>query len=266
MSVLSDGRFQTSVYIKPTDKGIYPNFHSHIPEQYKKSVVNSLVTRAFKHSSTEHILQAELSRIKQILANNGYPQALIDKAIRSKRASNHQTSANDESSDPIKFFVQLYNLSSFKTDKKRLNHIIRSHVQPINPNSSVSVVPYYKPNKISSLFSTRVRAENTDRSNVVYNFTCNEDACSASYIGYTAQTLVNRIKQHRYKSSSICKHYMHDHDKLPPPLSEFKNSFKIIFSAEHVVNLKIVEAILIKSEKPIINIKFNELYDLLQLY
>ena len=116
-----------------------------------------------------------------------------------------------------------------KPIKKRLNHIVRSHVQPINANSSVSVVPYYRPNKLSSQFSTRVRAENVDRNNVVYNFTCGEDACNASYIGYTGQALVNRIKQHRSKSSSICKHYMYDHDKLPPPILEFKKCFEIIF-------------------------------------
>ena len=133
-------------------------------------------------------------------------------------------------------------------------------------NSSVSIVTYYRPNKISYQFSTRVRAESSDRTNVVYNFTCGENACNASYIGYTSQTLVNRIKQHKYKSSSICKHYMYDHDTMPPKLPEFNNCFKIIYSSEHVINLKIVEAILIKSEKPIINVKFNELYDFLQLY
>ena len=223
--------------------------------------------RAIKHSSTEAILHKELSRIKQTLANNGYPQSLSENIIRSKLARNRQTSiSDDETSDPIKFYVQLYNLSSFNSDKKRLNHILRSHVQPANDNSSVSVVTYYRPNKISSQFSTRVRAESSDRTNVVYNFTCGENACNASYIGYTSQTLVNRIKQHKYKSSSICKHYMYDHDTMPPKLPEFNNCFKIIYSSEHVINLKIVEAIYIKSEKPFINVKFNELYDLLQLY
>ena len=59
---------------------------------------------------------------------------------------------------------------------------------------------------------------------------------------------------------------MYDHSTMPPKLPEFSNCFKILYSSEHVINLKIVEAIFIKSEKPIINVKFNELYDFLQLY
>ena len=60
---------------------------------------------------------------------------------------------------------------------------------------------------------------------------------------------------------------MHDHDKMPPPsFDTFASCFEIVYSSEEVRNLKIVEAIKIKSEKPIINVKFNELYDFLQLF
>ena len=107
---------------------------------------------------------------------------------------------------------------------------------------------------------------NMKRVNVVYQFSCSEDACNASYIGYTAQRLENRIKQHRYKSSSICQHFMHEHDMLPTSNSNFAECFEIVFSSENVRNLKIVEAIKIKSEKPQINVKFNEFYDSLQLF
>ena len=57
---------------------------------------------------------------------------------------------------------------------------------------------------------------NTDRVNLVYRFNCPEVAWNATYIGYTSQTLKNRVKQHKYQSSSICQHYMHDHNMLPP--------------------------------------------------
>ena len=104
------------------------------------------------------------------------------------------------------------------------------------------------------------------RVNVFYRFNCSEVACNATYIGYTSQTLINRVKQHRYNSSSICQHYMYDHDKLPPRLDEFSSCFEVIFGSESVRNLKIVEAILIKTSKPQINVKFNQLYDFLKLY
>ena len=266
MSVKTDGSLETSVYIKPTDKGIYPNFNSHIPAQYKKSVINSLVNRAIKFSSTEQIRGAELSRIKQVLANNGYPQVLTDRIIQRKLGGNQDNNLGQLDADPVKFFVQFFNLSNFENDRRKLNNIVSAHVKPTDQQAQITVVPYYKPNKLSAQFSTRVREENIKRVNVVYRFNCKEDACNASYIGYTAQKLENRVKQHRYKSSSICKHFMYEHDELPPPISNFVDCFEILFASEDVRSLKIFEAILIKSEKPIINVKYNELYDFLQLF
>ena len=52
----------------------------------------------------------------------------------------------------------------------------------------------------------------------------------------------------------------------PPSFDTFAKCFKIIYSSNEVRDLKIVEAIKIKSEKPIVNVKFNELYDFLQLF
>ena len=200
------------------------------------------------------------------MANNGYPQSLTDKIIQRKLGSNQTITPSQSDADSVKFYVELFNLSKFEADRKKLNSIVSAHVKPLTQQGRVIVVPYYKPNKLSSQFSTRVREEGIHRSNVVYRFICGEDACNASYIGYTAQKLVNRAKQHRYKSSSICKHFMIDHDKLPPPISGFVECFEVLYSSGCVRNLKIVEAINIKSEKPEINVKYNELFDFLHLF
>ena len=57
-----------------------------------------------------------------------------------------------------------------------------------------------------------------------------------------------------------------DHDMLPPCYDELKGLFKIVFSSNELQTLKIVEAILIKSVRPFINVKYNELYDMLKLF
>ena len=54
---------------------------------------------------------------------------------------------------------------------------------------------------------------------------------------------------------------MYDHDRLPPPFDDFVKKIEILFSSENVRTLKIIEAVLIKSQKPQIKVKFNELYD-----
>ena len=56
------------------------------------------------------------------------------------------------------------------------------------------------------------------------------------------------------------------HDDLPPKYEDLIKCFSIIFKSNDILSVKIAEAILIKNDKPIINIKYNELYDFLNLY
>ena len=54
-----------------------------------------------------------------------------------------------------------------------------------------------------------------------------------------------------------CKHYLDNHDKMPPKLDDFINHFQILFISNDILSIKIAEAILIKNDKPIINVKYN---------
>ena len=192
---------------------------------------------------------------------------MVEKTIRAK-SSNAQNPVNDVNNDAdVKFYVQFFNLSQFKYDRKRINQIVNTYVKLSDEQAKLDVIPFFKPAKISSQFSTRCRSERLSRSNVVYNFCCPLDECNSSYIGYTEQTLENRIKQHRYKSSSIFKHFENDHKmSVLPSVEAFKQCFSILYSSYCSNKLKIVEAFKIKTEKPIINVKYNELYDFLRLF
>ena len=272
LSQRPDGAFNTSVYIKPTDKGVYTNFESHIPLQYKRSVINTLVNRAIKLCSTPASQQLELKRITQVLVNNGYPQNMIDHIIARKlEQSNHATQPPDPPDDPsgdvINFYAELHNVSNFKDDTKRLRGLIHTHVSPTKHNDKVRLTTFYRPSKLSSKFSNRIRLEDPDRSSCVYQFQCSRPSChEVKYYGYTNQRLSTRVKQHRRKDSSICKHFMDIHNDMPPKYDEFMKCFKIIFSHNDILNVQIAEAILIKNDKPIINVKYNELYDFLNLF
>ena len=48
---ITENIIETSVYIKPTDRGMYSNFSSHTLESYKISILKTLVNRAIKVSS-----------------------------------------------------------------------------------------------------------------------------------------------------------------------------------------------------------------------
>ena len=57
-----------------------------------------------------------------------------------------------------------------------------------------------------------------------------------------------------------------DHDKVPPTYDSLKDIFKVVYQSPDTRNLKIAEAISIKTERPIINIKYIELLDFLKLF
>ena len=76
------GQFTTSVYQKPSNTGKVMNAQSECPERYKKSVMRAFIRRAHKHCSSYELLHSELSRIKQVLVNNGYSNSEVDREIK----------------------------------------------------------------------------------------------------------------------------------------------------------------------------------------
>ena len=261
------GQLSTSIFTKPTDKGVYANFQSHIPLQYKKSVINSLVRRAIKFSSSWQSCSTELERIKQSLSNNGYPQNMVESIINRKLNDFSSPPTDNNIQDEVTFFVGLRNLSSFASQTKLIRGIIHNHVVPAATDSVVKICTYFKPYKLSSRFSTRIKCPDRERNCVVYRFDCPLPGCNAGYIGHTAQTLLNRVKQHRYISSSVCKHFKNDHDmENMLPVEELLKSFSIEYSSAEIIKIKIAEALIIKSEKPYINVKYDNSYNLLNLF
>ena len=167
---------------------------------------------------------AEFRRLKQTLANNGYPQKMVEKIIVDKMRK-YMSPAPEPKNDPS-FYLALQNLSKFTADTKEIRSIVRAHVRSCLSDKEVEVTTFFRPTKLSTRFSTRSRLSDAERSGVVYSFSCPETSCSAVYTGHTTQALKNRISQHRRVESSICKHFHNDHDKPVPNLDSFSNCFK----------------------------------------
>ena len=265
---INENIIETSVFIKPTDMGTYTNFNSHTLLQYKKSIVKTHVHRALKLSSTWQVFHHEINRMKQIFANNNYPQIIVDQIINNivgKHYTQSSESNDTNTNTDINIFIELDNIDSFSRDSKFLKNTISFHVKPIN-DRRITLKPYFKPYKLSSKFSTRPVKPTNERANVVYQFDCPEDGCNASYVGYTTNSLLQRCKQHRYNPSSIYSHYNNDHYTNPPNINSFLSNFKIIQSFNNVIDLKIAEALTIKQSRPYINVKYNEAYNILRLF
>ena len=55
---IENERFTTSVYCKPTDKGIYCNYFSFTADTYKRYVVKTLAFKALKYTTNWTDFQA----------------------------------------------------------------------------------------------------------------------------------------------------------------------------------------------------------------
>ena len=166
--------------------------------------------------------------------------------------------------EKITFYYETKNVSKLKQEEKSLKNILQQHIKPKNKELDINVNVYYKSKKLSTNFSTRSRNSTNSQSHVVYQFSCPERDCKSRYIGYTTNTVHTRAVQHRYKPSKIHTHLSTEHNK--PTIGNIEDNFKILFSSSNLNELKIAEALLIKLHLPEINIKYNEISNILSIF
>ena len=111
MHLRDSGSFDTAVFIKRTNKRMFKNIRSHIPDQYQRSVIKTLLNRSVKVCSIWNILfYAELNRVKQFLINNEMSvhnstgaRIFLD-LQKPNRSENNLTSSYGGASEIIKYF------------------------------------------------------------------------------------------------------------------------------------------------------------------
>ena len=74
---LEDG-ISTTIYRKKTHSGVYSHYKSFIPGRFKRTLVYTLVDRAWKICSTYQLWHKEISYMKTMLMSNGYTRKFIE--------------------------------------------------------------------------------------------------------------------------------------------------------------------------------------------
>ena len=91
--------------------------------------------------------------IKQLLSNNNYPKAIIDKTVNDFLQKKLATTKADENSIeplPINLFFLNQISAQYKQDEKQLTRIIHRNVKAADNNGKVKLNFYYK-NKTKKL-------------------------------------------------------------------------------------------------------------------
>ncbi|PFX16013.1 hypothetical protein AWC38_SpisGene19737 [Stylophora pistillata] len=212
----------TSVYHKPTDTGLLLHYQSHVDQRYKRSLLNTMLNRAYRLSSTKESFTKECQHLKRMFTKLKYPVKLINSAIAwytsSTIQSRHETPTELDAATqkPVRITLPFKDQKSADT--------VRHQLKDLGRKIGTDLQPVFTSRKIEG--KLKIQEEKPALINhqcVVYTFKC--DSCDADYIGYTTRHLHQRIEEH--KASVIGKHLREAHvvKSIHKTLSEVNGYF-----------------------------------------
>ena len=189
-------KFTTSVYRKPTFTGLMSKFCSASPVKYKRNLIITLVTRAYKICSSYFDLHRELEFLKSLLKKNGYPLNFIETYIGQRLSKLHLTVASTPSENikrPILYVPLTFTGRCSNKIKKQLSKLL-SDTYP-----QLDVKIYFRlQNKIRNFFRIKDKIPTNLRSKLIYLWKCR--GCEATYIGRTTRSAWTRWFEHLGRS------------------------------------------------------------------
>ena len=180
----NDHEFVTSIYRKPTFTGQYIRWNSFCPMKRKTNLISTLVHRALVICS-KSTLQNELSNIRSILNNNGYPEAVINTIIIKKIDQFRRPTQLGPKKCPVYLHLPWLGNVSIRYEMQIKKVVKRCYfaVEPCIVYTTRQLLPAAEKDVLPALL----------QSNIVNQFL---GYCDSRYVGRTSQRLQQRIKQH----------------------------------------------------------------------
>ena len=243
----------SSVYRKPTFTGVYTNFESLMPLDYKKGLIMTLLFRIFNICSNFKLITEEISKLKIIMRKNGYPLRFIDKCINVFFLKYYTVKPTVDTVEKKRLWLTLPFLGkSSLILKKTLTQLFQKSI----PFANVTIV--FKCNKrISNIFSYKDRIPMKLSSHRLYSYKCTR--CNSSYYGMALRHTHVRWCDHMGISWRTNKKIVgvpteiKTHSGRCGALASI-DEFAIIGGDNNTMNLKIKESLLIKRDRPNLNI------------
>ena len=255
----NEGKLTTSIHRKKTFSGVYVNYNSFLPRDYKRGLISTLLHRAYTICSDYDKLHQEIGRLKTIWQKNSFPLSFIDRCVKKfldklfvKRDIPKPASEKKE----VLICTEFLGKISIQM-KKKLQQIFRECGKGFHLR-----IVFKSPNRLRNGFSFKDSLPVNMDSFLLYQYTC--DTCNCVYIGETKRHFQVRAYEHLGMSirtdnaltynentaTAVCKH---SHDLDHPSGLE---NFKIIGHASSKYHLLLKEALVIGVVKPtIINVQ-----------
>ncbi|PFX11647.1 hypothetical protein AWC38_SpisGene24539 [Stylophora pistillata] len=181
MEVLKKGcKLETSVYRKPTNTGLLLHHQSHVDKRYKKSLLKTMLNRAFRLSSTWESFKSECDHLKMMFTNLKYPDHLINSTIShfvtSVRSENPGVQAQLSVNENAVHRVVL----PFKDQKSA--DAVKRQLSDLSNKIDHTLHPVFKSRKIcEDLRDDDTNTEGEDRENIRVDDTAYRDGIQEQY-------------------------------------------------------------------------------------
>jgi len=173
----------TSVYVKPTNTGLLLHYDTHDDNRYKKSLIITMLDRAFKLSANWSLFHEECIRLKTLFLQLTFPGHLIHSMI-SKCITSKQTPAPARESTPDLQSVRI--VLPFKEQKSADS--VRKQLKDLGKLLNIDLCPVFISRKVGEdLKHKEIKLVLINEQSVVYKFECGRR--DASYVGYTRRQL-----------------------------------------------------------------------------
>ena len=247
------GKFVTTIYRKDTFSGVYTNFNSFLPLDYKFGLVFTLLHRCFSLVSDLSKFHLEVESLKQILLKNEYSEKFIDTCI--------YKFLNKLFIEKVTYLTvpkkELYIVLPFlgKSSSLLKTRLIKSLQKQVK-FCKVKVI-FKTTNRLKHFFRFKDKIPETLRSSLIYKFTCG--SCNASYIGKTFRHMKVRVSEHRGVSPRTGKALqgtmstsVRDH-MLTCDHRVVWEDFSVLGNESNNFLLELKESLFIKRDKPQLN-------------
>ena len=240
-------KYATTIYHKKTFTGVYLNWKSLTARKYKIGLINCLLDRIWKICTNQSDRDAEVSKLKTILAKNEYPNNVIDGTIDKFIARISLPSQPKPKKEIKRFIVLPYVNRKVEEFAVRLKALVENNYTQVDLN-----VAFKAPNTIGNMFPFKDRIRDTEsQSLVVYKINC--ATCKTEYIGKTERILIHRIKEHSKSNKSACNQHILDN---PSHKMDYEN-VQVIDRASNDFKLRMKELLHILKTKPELNKQMN---------
>ena len=252
--------FVTSLYRKSTFSGVYLNYNSYLPREYKQGLLYTLLYRSYRLSFNYVRLHDEIIKLKSIWQKNAFPLHFIDSCVYKfliKLFVKRNSVQTQSDKKVVRISLPYLGVISIQL-MKRLRDIYRSCYPQIKLN-----IVFSSKHRLKSGFLFKDAIPKDINSLILYKYSCG--VCTDTYVGKTKRHFIVRAYEHLGISLRTNKSFSYQKDTATEVRKHIHDcghvssidNFEIIGRASNDFYLRIKESLLIKKWKPSLNITLD---------